>query len=179
LKTYEGMFLLEAGQANFEEAVAPIRTIFTRNQVEVLHLKKWDERRLTYEIRGRRRGMYVLTYFKVDPLKITDIERDARLDEKVLRSLILQANEVSAETMAAATPAESHVGRADDRERGEDDDRDYRPRRREYGDDRGGYRGDYRRENRGEARRDDRDKTDKGADETPADKPAADAAPEA
>lgn len=145
MKTYEAMFLLEAGQANFEEAVAPIRTIFTRNQVEVLHLKKWDERRLTYEIRGRRRGMYVLSYFKVDPLKITEIERDAKLEEKVLRSLILQANEVSPEVMAAPTPAESHV-RADDRERGEDDDRDYRPRRREYGDDRGGGdRPDYRR----------------------------------
>jgi small subunit ribosomal protein S6 len=131
------MFLLEAGQPNFEEALAPINTIFTRNGVEVLHVKKWDERRLTYDIRGRRRGLYVLAYFKADPLKITDIERDARLDEKVLRSLILLAEEVSAETMAAKTPAETHIGRPEDRERGEDEDRgEYRPRRH-YGDDRG------------------------------------------
>jgi small subunit ribosomal protein S6 len=137
------MFLLEAGQPNFEEAVAPIRTIFTRSGVEVLHMKKWDERRLTYEIRGRRRGLYVLSYFKADPLKITEIERDAKLDEHVLRSLILLAEDVSAETMAAKTPAETHVGRPEDHERGEDDDRDYRPRRRrEFDDDRGRPRDD-------------------------------------
>jgi small subunit ribosomal protein S6 len=149
LKTYEGMFLLEAGQPNFEEACAPVRTIFERSGVEVLHMKKWDERRLTYDIRGRRRGLYVLAYFKADPAKITQIERDANLDEKVLRSLILLAEEVSAETMAAKTPAETHVGGAGERERGDDDDRDYRPRRREYGDDRGDYRGDRDRD-RGE-----------------------------
>lgn len=74
LKTYEAMFLLEPGQANFEEAVAPIHTIFQRNQCEVLHIKKWDERRLTFDIRGQRRGLYVLTYFKCDPLKITEVD---------------------------------------------------------------------------------------------------------
>ena len=130
MKTYEGMFLLEAGQANFEEAVEPVRTLFTRNQAEVLHLKKWDERRLAYEIRGRRRGLYVLAYFKADPVKITDIERDAQLDEKVLRSLILTADQVSAEMMQAKTPAETHAGRPEgERERGEDEDREWRPRR--------------------------------------------------
>ena len=165
MKTYEGMFLLEAGQPNFEEAVAPIHTIFTRNQVEVLHLKKWDERRLAYEIRGRRRGMYVLAYFKSDPDKITEIERDAQLDEHVLRILILQAEEVSAETMAAQTPAESHGGRVEERERGEDEDREYRPRRRrEYGEGRG--------EERRTPREEHRDRRGKDAEEKPAETPA-------
>ena len=148
MKTYEGMFLLEAGQANFEEAVEPVRTLFTRNQAEVLHLKKWDERRLAYEIRGRRRGLYVLAYFKVDPLKITDIERDAQLDEKVLRSLILTAEDISAEVLAAQTPSEIHGGRPpEERERSEDDDwRGRRDRDRDRDRDRGDRdRGDRRR----------------------------------
>ena len=44
LKTYEGMFVIDTGQSNFEEAVAPIRTVFERSEVQVLQLKKWEER---------------------------------------------------------------------------------------------------------------------------------------
>ncbi|NLF31818.1 MAG: 30S ribosomal protein S6 [Planctomycetes bacterium] len=111
MKTYEGMFLLDAGQPSFDEAVQPIQAVLERNKAEVIHLKKWDERRLAYEIRGRRRGLYVLTYFKADPLSITSIERDVQLNESILRVLILSADHVSAETMAAPTPAETEPHR--------------------------------------------------------------------
>jgi len=106
LKTYEGMFLLESDQPNFEEAVEPIRSILQRSEAEVLQLRKWDERKLIYEIKGRRRGLYVLTYFKADPSKIVELERNAQLNERILRVLILSADHVTAEQMSAATPAE-------------------------------------------------------------------------
>ena len=106
MKTYEAMFLLDAGQPNFEEAAAPIRSILDRSGAEVIHLKKWDERRLAYEIKGRRRGLYVLVYFRADPLKVTEIEHDIRLNEKILRAMILSGEDLTAEKMAQPTPAE-------------------------------------------------------------------------
>jgi small subunit ribosomal protein S6 len=117
LKTYEGMFLLDAGQPNFEEAAAPVRTVFERNQAEVIHLKKWDERRLAYDIMGRRRGLYVLSYFRADPTKITEIERDVQLDERIIRVLILSADHLTEEQMAsAAAPTEHEPIRRERRE---------------------------------------------------------------
>ncbi len=113
LKTYEGMFLVETGQPNFDESVVPIQTIFERNDAEVLQLKKWDERRLAYDIRGRRRGLYVLAYFKADPEKISDIERDVQLSEPVLRVLILAAENVTPAQLAVPTPADSARPRRD------------------------------------------------------------------
>lgn len=113
LKMYEGMFLVATGQPNFDEAVAPIQTIFERNSAEVLQLKKWDERRLAYDVRGQRRGLYVLTYFKADPEKISDIERDVQLSEPVLRVLILAAEHVTPAQMSAPTPADSVRPRRD------------------------------------------------------------------
>lgn len=113
MKTYEAMFLLDAGQPNFEEAAAPIRSILDRSGAEVIQLKKWDERRLAYEIKGRRRGLYVLVYFRVDPLKVTEIEHDIRLNEKVLRAMILSGEGLTAEKMAAPTPAEVEPSRGE------------------------------------------------------------------
>ncbi|MFP4106332.1 MAG: 30S ribosomal protein S6 [Phycisphaerae bacterium] len=104
-RTYEGMFLLDAGNPNADEAVAPVRNVLARSDAEVVSLKPWDERKLAYEIKGRRRGLYVLTYFKADPEKVKDIERDVQLDEKVLRVLILKVDDLTDEMINADTPA--------------------------------------------------------------------------
>ena len=60
-----------------------------------------DERRLAYDIQGNKRGVYFLTYFKCDAQKLSAIERDARLSEKLLRSMLTRADHLTAEQMAA------------------------------------------------------------------------------
>ena len=104
-KTYEGMFLLDAGNPDFNTASEPVRNILTRYEAELLSFKPWDERRLAYEIMGRKRGLYVLSYFKLDPLKVREVEHDCRLDERVLRALILRRDSLTPEEIAAETPA--------------------------------------------------------------------------
>jgi len=110
-KTYEAMFLLEAGNPDFQAACEPIRTVLDRNEAEVLAMKPWDDRRLAYEIGGRRRGLYVLTYFSVNPQRVVEIEHDCRLDERVLRVLILHREHLSDEELGAQTPASSMAAR--------------------------------------------------------------------
>ncbi len=105
VKTYEGMFLLEAGNVDFQAASEPVRAILTRYGAEILSIKPWDERKLAYEIRGRKRGLYVLTYFKADPLKIVEIEHDCELDERLIRQLILRRDKLKPEEINAETPA--------------------------------------------------------------------------
>jgi small subunit ribosomal protein S6 len=118
LKTYEGMFLMDAGQTDFDAATQPIQTVLDRNGAEEVQLRKWDERRLAFDVKGRRRGLYVLTYFKAPPEAITSIERDVQLDEAILRVLILSADHIGAEKIAAPTPAEAE-GRRRDTEAGD------------------------------------------------------------
>src|ERR1035437_1509544 len=104
-KTYEGMFLLDAGNPDFNAASEPVRNILTRYEAEFLTFKPWDERRLAYEIMGRKRGLDVLTYFKLDPLRVREVEHACRLDERVLRALILRRGRLTPEEIAADTPA--------------------------------------------------------------------------
>ncbi len=104
-KTYEAMFLLDAGNSDFHAASEPIRTVLERSEAETLAMKPWDDRRLAYEVQGRRRGLYVLTYFHADPSRITEIEHDCQLDERILRVLILQKDHVSESELEAETPA--------------------------------------------------------------------------
>ena len=105
-KTYEGMFLVDTGKADFSQASQPVQSILDRNQVQVIAIKPWDERRLAYEVSGRKRALYVLTYFKADPLSITAIEHDCNLSDDILRVLILKRDNLTDEQIQTKTPAE-------------------------------------------------------------------------
>lgn len=89
-RLYEAMFLVDSvTQADWDKTNMAIKKILEKAGAEIVSIKKWDERRLAYEINGRNRGTYILCYFHADGQKIRQIERDAQLSELVLRVLIL------------------------------------------------------------------------------------------
>jgi small subunit ribosomal protein S6 len=100
---YEAMFLFPpAVSANLQAAVDHINTILDRASAEVISMRKWDERRLAYEIKGNKRGIYFLVYFRAASDKLTGIERDCNLSEQLLRSMVTRADHVTDEQMQAA-----------------------------------------------------------------------------
>jgi small subunit ribosomal protein S6 len=100
--TYEGMFLFpQTVAADLQSAVDHITEILSKGEAELISLCKWDERRLAYDIKGNKRGVYFLTYFRCDAHKLAQIERDARLSEKLLRSMLVRADHLAPEQMAA------------------------------------------------------------------------------
>jgi small subunit ribosomal protein S6 len=100
------MFLVDSSKAaadwtGIEDA---IKHVMGRVEAEIVSMKKWDDRRLAYEVKGCDRGAYILCYFKADGERIRDIERDVQLSEQFMRVLILSAEgretEVDQETPA-------------------------------------------------------------------------------
>jgi small subunit ribosomal protein S6 len=85
------MFLLDTNKVagDVPAAAKQIQTILERNQAEVLASRPWDERRLSYPIKGHKKGLYYLTYFRTEGKNVASIERDCALNEMILRSMIL------------------------------------------------------------------------------------------
>ncbi len=106
-KLYEGMFLIDSSLtgADWDGIIATIRTILEKAEAEIVSIEKWDDRRLAYDIKGKSRGTYILSYFRVDGGKIQDIEKSVRLSEKIMRVLILSGEQLSQEDIEKDTPA--------------------------------------------------------------------------
>ena len=106
MKTYEAMFLFDpsfaADAGNPEKEVA---RIMERADAQIVMNKKWEERKLAYEIKGRKRGSYWLTFFQADPERIGGIERDAKISECILRLLIQRADHMNEDSMNKAYTA--------------------------------------------------------------------------
>jgi small subunit ribosomal protein S6 len=101
--TYEAMFLIgQAAAADLSGVIEHIKEILARGHAEIIAMRKWDERRLAYEIKKQKRGLYILCYFKAPNTDLPHIERDCNLSEKVLRALILRADHLTPDEMAAA-----------------------------------------------------------------------------
>lgn len=106
MNTYEAMFVMDSGMAADWQAIeGEIERLTGRAEAELLCCRKWDERRLAYEIGPHKRGCYVLTYFRADPSRIVAMERDAQLSEHVLRMLVLRADHVSEEEIRSHAQA--------------------------------------------------------------------------
>lgn len=56
----------------------------------VNHEAPWGRRRLAYEINNFQDAFYVLYYFTIEPRFIDEIERDLRLEEVVIRHLLVR-----------------------------------------------------------------------------------------
>lgn len=90
---YEGMFLLtQPAAGNLGDAVEHVKSLLDRAEADVLGLYKWDERKLAYTIRGQRRGVYLLTYIKIDGEKLQSLDRDCNLSEQVLRAMFVRTD---------------------------------------------------------------------------------------
>ena len=92
MNIYEGMFVLDDKRANdnWDGVTKEIRAIIEKHGARVFGLERWDERRLAYRIKGRSRGVYVLTGFLAPTDAIGHIERDAQLSDTILRLLIVR-----------------------------------------------------------------------------------------
>ncbi len=99
---YEGMFLFpQTVSADLQSAVDHVTEILGKGEASIISFCKWDERRLAYDIKGNKRGVYFLCFFSCEATRLAAIERDCRLSERLLRSMITRADHLNEEQMLA------------------------------------------------------------------------------
>lgn len=95
---YEAMFLAnQAAASSFGDLIAHINNLFERAGAEVVAMKKWDERRLAYEIDKQKRGVYILAYFTCPTDMVAHLERDVQISDQILRVLVTSAEHLTEE----------------------------------------------------------------------------------
>lgn len=97
---YEGMFLLDnqVVREDWKKAKSVITDTLKKHGASVLCARRWDERKLAYQIRRRRRATYCLAYYEMGYESgdegVTALRRDLELNENVLRYLMLAKEKV-------------------------------------------------------------------------------------
>ena len=99
MNTYEIMVLLDNREVKkgWDAAREQVKSVFTKYGAEVIAAKRWDERKLTYEIKKQKRATYLLAYVKLAAERVRDLRREMDLTEWVLRHAVLRVEAVPPE----------------------------------------------------------------------------------
>lgn len=89
---YEGMFLVDpvAHAADPEGVEKSVQALLAKHGAKVHQFARWDERKLAYEIRGHKRGVYLLAHFEMPGGSIDALRKEARITEMILRNLVIR-----------------------------------------------------------------------------------------
>ncbi|MHC4550599.1 MAG: 30S ribosomal protein S6 [Planctomycetota bacterium] len=89
---YEAMFLVDPAMhgADPEAVENTVKGLLEKHGARIHEFEKWDERRLAYEIQGRRRGVYLLVHFELPGEAVDDLRGDCKLTESILRQLVIR-----------------------------------------------------------------------------------------
>lgn len=108
-RPYELMALIspEVADEALTEEVDRISQYVADNGGQVTYIKRdtpWGRRRLIYPIQRFRDATYVLYHLSTPPTSIIEIERELKLDERVIRYLLVRREEPRAEEPAEEAP---------------------------------------------------------------------------
>lgn len=95
MNKYEMMFIVKAtmDSENVKATAESVKKLVTDLKGNVVEYKELGEKKLAYPIKKELNGYYFLMQFEADKDIEAEINRKARLDENVLRHLIIKLDE--------------------------------------------------------------------------------------
>jgi small subunit ribosomal protein S6 len=101
---YEGMFLLDSGKfaADSDGLTKQVLGILEKAGATIVAHRPWQDGKLAYAIEGQRRGLHFLVYFRMPGGGMPEVVRACRLNDSVLRHLIIKHPQMLFDAMVQA-----------------------------------------------------------------------------
>lgn len=112
MRRYESVWVVN-GDLPDEEVKATIdkfTKIITGHGGKLVSLEDWGRRKLAYKIQGTLRGYYLIADFAGQPATVRELERNYRIDDRVIRYLtVKKADRVDLAALEAEAAAKARA----------------------------------------------------------------------
>ena len=95
MRHYETLFIIspEVSEDDIDRLLERYVGILEERGGFVAKVDKWGRRRLAYEVKKFRKGFYVLFDYGAEPAAVAEMERNFKIDEKVIRYLTVKQDD--------------------------------------------------------------------------------------
>ncbi len=95
MRRYETIFITypDLPEEDINSLVERYSAIVTDRQGIVVKVEKWGKRKLAYEIEKQARGFYLLIDFTGSAAIVTELERNLRIGDKILKFMTVKTQE--------------------------------------------------------------------------------------
>ncbi|MCJ7482742.1 MAG: 30S ribosomal protein S6 [Thermodesulfovibrionales bacterium] len=107
MNIYESMIILNAAISDEEAdaAVTRIKDLITGQGGEVLKVDVWGRRKLSYELKKQKKGLYVLLFYKAPASTIRKLEELFKVFDTVVKYIIFRLGRKQVQNLEKAEPA--------------------------------------------------------------------------
>jgi small subunit ribosomal protein S6 len=129
MRLYEAVYIFDPAldEAGINERLERFHALAARGGGEVVAVDHWGNRQLAYPVAKKKTGYYVVAQFRADPTALPEFERIVKLEETVMRYLMV-LNEGEPTTgmsiLAQRPPKPESATRDEDEEEEEEEDED-------------------------------------------------------
>jgi small subunit ribosomal protein S6 len=110
MRRYESVWVVN-GDLPDEEVKAAIdkfSRIISATEGILVGLEEWGRKKLSYKIQGATRGFYILVDYAGTPATVKELERNYRIDDRIVRSLTTKkSDKVDPEALQAEIAAKA------------------------------------------------------------------------
>ena len=92
MNKYELLFIIDNSAADEakEAIIAKMSQLVTDNGGSAEKVDKWGAKKLAYPINFKEDGYYVLMNFECEPALIAEMERQLRINDQVMRHMVVK-----------------------------------------------------------------------------------------
>ena len=98
MRTYELLSIIKPNidSEEYDKLVSKIEEFITSLDGKVLSTEKMGRKKLSYEIQEYRDGYFAVQTFEIEPNQVDKVRRQLRLNENIIRIMLLETSEVKA-----------------------------------------------------------------------------------
>lgn len=95
MKSYEMMLIFspELEEDMINEELSKITSIIEKSNGKITNTDIWGVKKLAYPIKHQENGFYAVLYFKSDAQPLGELDRINKINDKILRHVIVKTNE--------------------------------------------------------------------------------------
>ncbi|MBO8175844.1 30S ribosomal protein S6 [Aeribacillus pallidus] len=95
MRKYELMYIIRPNvdEEGKKAVVERFDNILTSNGAEIIESKEWGKRRLAYEIKDFREGIYHIVKVKSEPAAVQEFDRLAKISDDIIRHIVVKEEE--------------------------------------------------------------------------------------
>lgn len=108
MNIYENMVILNAGISDeeAESAIAKIKEIIISQGGEVLKVDVWGRRKLAYEIKKQKKGLFILLLYKTPATTIKKLEEFYKVFDVIIKYMIIKLEKKQIQALEKRETAE-------------------------------------------------------------------------
>ena len=93
MKKYELMTIFPLEEEKSKKGAEDVKGTLTKFGAEIEEEKPFGDRDLTYEIKKQKRGRFILFTMKLNPSKITEIDKEFKINMNLLKYQFVRIDE--------------------------------------------------------------------------------------